>query len=258
MSGAKESFGIICIRQNAETKNYEFLMVKKNTTYYFAEFVNGKYQSNNANYLLYLFNNMTFHEKKDILSMNFSQMWYRLNNENENTITRYVSSQYYKRKEKFEKTFAVDGGKKLAELIKKSNSEEDTPWEFPRGRKKDRERDLNAALREFSEETTISDARINILYHIKPYKESYQDCGVKYKNIYYFAEMKKDIDKKAELHDSKISAKINDSFDEIVSIKWLSKIDISHMKLTQKTEKKLTKLLEKVKRKYKNYIHSIS
>ena len=73
----KKSFGIICCRQ-LENIGLQIVMIKKPVTYYFCEFVAGHYHKNNEKHLQILFNNMSYHEKIDILSLKFANMWYRI------------------------------------------------------------------------------------------------------------------------------------------------------------------------------------
>lgn len=64
-------------------------------------------------------------------------------------------------------------------------------WGFPKGRKKRGESDMDCAIREFCEETDIDESSINILKNIKPIEEELIGTnGIKYKHIYYLAELK--------------------------------------------------------------------
>ncbi len=247
---SKQSYGIICIRKNAKTSKYEYLMVKKNTTYHFAEFLNGKYSVDTPQSIIKLFDNMSFYEKKDIMSMNFSQMWYRLHNENDYTVRRKADT-FHRKKQKFERSFMYDNGKLLNSLMKSSTYTADTPWEFPRGRKKEREQDLNAALRELGEETGVALSQIQVLYHMNPYKECYTDYKVKYKNTYFFAELAAPEDTK-EAHDAGCVDATNPS-NEVSNVGWISPADVPCMKLDATSARRLTALLTKVGDKYKRY-----
>ena len=75
----KTSYGIAVGRYNTNKNNqFEILMVRKRYTYYYFSFVFGRYKKYNNKYLQYMFNNMTVAEKIDILSLKFSNMWYRI------------------------------------------------------------------------------------------------------------------------------------------------------------------------------------
>lgn len=73
----KKTYGIALCRFN-EKKTAEILMIKKRYTYAFFSFVFGYYKKYNTKQIKSLFNNMTLEEKIDILSMNFSILWYRI------------------------------------------------------------------------------------------------------------------------------------------------------------------------------------
>ena len=198
----KTSYGIALCRFNKE-KNFqsEILMIKKRYTYHFFSFVFGQYKKYNNKQLQYLFNNMTFGEKIDILSMKFSNMWYRLwlcdpeKNYNINTIytNKYDDQQqhqnlkcYFRKKSKFETIFLRDGGKRLKRLINSSTNAV-TPWEIPKGGMCNDELDLECAKREFEEETGINSNKYTILWNIKPIIVSHKDDNVIYRSVYYLA-----------------------------------------------------------------------
>ena len=73
------SYGVALCQYNKKKNNQiEILLVQKRYSYAYYNFVFGYYKKNNTKYLKYLFNNMTYNEKIDILGMQFSIMWYRI------------------------------------------------------------------------------------------------------------------------------------------------------------------------------------
>ena len=190
MSKIKRSYGIICCRKINSA--YQIILIKKPVTYYFCEFILGHYRRKDEQHLKKLFNNMTYHEKCDILSLKFNIMWYRIYKSDPEKINNdRISKYYYKKKTKFETNFLYDNGKRLRYLISDSKNTE-TQWEVPKGRKieinysiqsdakvlpdkkiltnkqtatnrNEKEEDLNAAIREFTEETRISSNKYDIL-----------------------------------------------------------------------------------------------
>lgn len=245
----KKSYGIICFRKSND--NLQLLMVKKSTTYHFCEFVAGRYNKHSNVQLIKLFNNMTYHEKMDILSMMFQNMWYRIYMENPDKVfmqrnQNFWSLLYLKQKNKFETRFLQDGGERLKKLIACS-SNVDTPWEFPKGRKDtDKEEDdIETAIREFYEETGIDDSKYTLLWHIKPYVETYTDFGTTYQNIYYFAEANYIWEPDYKFYNKK-------QISEIALVKWVSNADLSHMNLEEVTFRRLLKSFQKIITKYKN------
>lgn len=203
----KISVGIACTRFTPN--GMEILLVKKRYTYAFNKFVNGRYRSDNRTELLTLFDEMTAEEKLDILSLNFTQIWYRiwLNNSQK-------MSSFYAAKSKFENAFVADGGAKLRALISRSKKNGSLIWEIPKGRKKSRiESDMQCGLREFTEETSVTKKQIKIFPDSAQY--SYISDGVKYTFIYYYALAKGNIN-------PTVSIANKTQIGEIVEIKWMN------------------------------------
>jgi 8-oxo-dGTP pyrophosphatase MutT (NUDIX family) len=260
MSKIKRSYGIICCRK--QNNAYQIILIKKPVTYYFCEFILGHYRRKDELHLKKLFNNMTYHEKCDILSLKFNLMWYRIYKSDPEKINiDSISKYYYKKKTKFETNFLYDNGKKLRQLISESKNG-DTQWEVPKGRKlenklnklenidfdkKYKEEDLNAAIREFTEETRISSNKYNILWHAIPYIETYSEFGITYQNIYYFA---------SAIGEWEPSIKFsnNQQISEVASIKWCGKNDIKYMNLENIIYNRLKNMFDKLIKKYKKMI----
>ncbi len=242
MMNVRKSYGIICCRPSK--KGTEILMIKKSTTYHFCEFVAGRYRKANYNHLTRLFNNMTYHEKVDILSMDFQAMWYRIYHEIHDKNSNNVwTSTYFKKKNKFEKTFMPDRGEYLRRLISNSKNV-DTLWEFPKGRQHNNESEIETAIREFHEETGIDSTQYKILWNITPYIETYTDFGITYKNTYYFAEAIGTWEPIYHFCDKQIN--------EVAAIQWVSKNELCFMQLEPITYRRLLNSFNKVIKKYKN------
>lgn len=251
MPRIRKSFGIICCRKNNNL--IEMLMVKKSTTYHFCEFVFGRYKKNNEAYIKKLFNNMTYHEKMDILSLDFNIIWYRIYKENPVKFFYQGNKNiWYKiyliKKNKFENNFLRDSGNKLKKIISDSCNV-DTQWEFPKGKRDEskKESDIETAIREFNEETGVEYTKYKILWNSKPYIETFNDLGITYQNIYYFAES-------VGIWDPLIKFQDKNQISEISSVKWVSKNDLLNMKLEDVTYKRLMKCFNKIIIKYKNAI----
>jgi 8-oxo-dGTP pyrophosphatase MutT (NUDIX family) len=248
MPGIKKSYGIICCRPGKD--GVQILMVKKSTTYHFCEFVAGHYQKFNEIHMIKLFNNMTYHEKMDILSMKFHTMWYRIYMENPDKVylqcnKSFWAASYFKKKNKFESTFLQDGGDKLRRLVACS-ANVDTPWEFPKGRKNNiREGDIETAVREFYEETGIDDNHFKLLWHINPYVSTYTDFGTTYQNIYYYAAAICKWDPIYKFYDKQ-------QISEVSAVRWITKTGLQYMKLEEITYKRLLNSFRKIIKKYKN------
>ena len=79
----------------------------------------------------------------------------------------------------------------LKDLIEKSSSHWiETEWEFPKGRRNFKEKDLECALREFEEETGIMQNKITIVENVLPFEEIFIGSNHKaYKHKYFLAYM---------------------------------------------------------------------
>jgi 8-oxo-dGTP pyrophosphatase MutT (NUDIX family) len=221
------SIGIACTRFTPT--GMEILLVKKRYTYAFNKFVNGRYRSDDRMSLIALFDCMTPDEKLDILSLNFTQIWYRIWLNNSQKI-----SSFYSAKSKFENTFMADGGVKLKYLMSKSHKFGNLIWEIPKGRKKSKnESDIQCGLREFTEETTITKKQIKLMMDSTQY--SYISDGTKYTFIYYFALARINVE-------PQISITNKVQIGEIVEIKWMNTMAVQNVDV----EGRLTKCVKKI------------
>jgi 8-oxo-dGTP pyrophosphatase MutT (NUDIX family) len=171
-------------------------------------------------------------------------MWYRIYN------NQYPQNnkQYTRKKAKFEISFLQDRGQRLTKLISDTVNAE-TLWEIPKGRRQELsgEQPLNAAIREFTEETTIKRDQYELLLHIKPYIETYSDFGTTYQNIYYYARAK-------EQFEPSIKFSNGSQIFEVSAINWCSLSDIKNLKIDPVASERLIKMFQKTSKKYKNYI----
>ena len=67
------SFGIICYK--IENNNIKYLMIQRKDSLSFMEFIRGKYETNNIDYISQLINNMTKEEKKLLEKKDFELIW---------------------------------------------------------------------------------------------------------------------------------------------------------------------------------------
>lgn len=191
----KTSIGIILVKPGVINSPPEVLLVHKRYTYVFNDFVNGNYiylHHDNSSFFLKkkytimsvesLLENMTTDELLDILSLNFEQMWYRINlqvNKND--------ANYIKKYNKFKSEFLdFDNGQKLINMIKSIKVRGSLLWEVPKGRKNNKESDLECAMREVEEETGIKKKYYVLVPNIKK-KISYISNNVKYVFVYFIA-----------------------------------------------------------------------
>ena len=177
------SMGVVAF---SNTENgYMFLMIRRKDTLGFMDFMRGKYSIFNKEYLLNLLNEMTVTEKLDILEKDFDSLWKQL---------WYNNSGQYKSEEEIsrDKYNALISGimtqtetYTLADLVKESTTSwEEAEWGFPKGRRNHNEKDVDCALREFTEETGYSLNKI--VENIQPFEEIFMGSNYRsYKHKYY-------------------------------------------------------------------------
>ena len=77
----------------------------------------------------------------------------------------------------------------LKNIVEKSETTwVETEWEFPKGRRNYKEKDLECATREFEEETGILSSKLMIVENILPFEETFIGTNQKaYKHKYFLA-----------------------------------------------------------------------
>ena len=138
---------------------------------------------------------MTYTEIYKIKNYCFETLWCMLwvNNINYN-FTKHAD--YIKAKNKFldiKKGYFIKRKlfMNLDKLLKsKSIYWDETEWGLPKGKRNPKEKDIDTAKREFSEETNINKKNIIILQNYEPLIEEYIGSdNIKYKHIYYIAKL---------------------------------------------------------------------
>lgn len=208
----KTSHGIALCKRGADGI-VRLLMINKRYTYAFFAFACGRYNENNNDELVALFDKMTIDEKIDILSMNFQQVWYRV-------WLGYLASSnmFILSRNKYNEYIVADGGAHLKMLMRRSRRYAARIWEIPKGRKKNiGEGELDCAIREFYEETGIP----RNAYHITDgtYKLVFTEEGVRYDITYYIALTTRDIVQR-------INSASLEQVGEICDMRWISGAEI--------------------------------
>lgn len=186
--------------------NVEVLLICRRNSVGYIELIRGKYDINDTDYIEYLFNQMTEKEIRMIKENknNYEYLWCDLWNETLES-TKFKKD-YIIAREKFDELGKNDF------FDKSFNNEYNEPeWGFPKGRRNNNEKNLQCALREFGEETSLNKDDILILNKLYPFNETFTGTdGIMYKHVYFIA-MK---DKNVEIELSKLSY-------EIGAIKWV-------------------------------------
>ena len=173
------SHGIIHV--NASKK---FLMICRRKTLGYVDFMRGRYNLQNPNYIMNLIDEMTIAEKQDLLTQDFT----------------YLSADLWKTTH--EDSFARDKFLQLREGVTVANtlvtlkslvdasttSWDSQEWGFPKGRRNANESDLTCALREYEEETGYDRHELNVIKNLLPYEEIFTGSNYKaYKHKYFLA-----------------------------------------------------------------------
>jgi 8-oxo-dGTP pyrophosphatase MutT (NUDIX family) len=216
----KESRGIALV--GIVDGKMSVLMTSKRFSYAFNEFVHGKYTMDRES-LIRMFDQMYLEDKITILSLDFTQIWYRV------WLNLRKTPVFYIAKSKFESNFLVDGGVFLRKLIQRSKNAPKI-WEIPKGRKKNKnEASIHCAIREFAEETNITPKSYKLFPSAKR-TYSYVDKGVTYINTYYIGYTRSP-------QEPVVSFKNKEQVDEIGDIKWMSIEDIRIVDSNKQLEK---------------------
>lgn len=184
------SYGIIVFQSTME--GIKYLMIRRKDSFGYIDFIRGKYSPYNIYQIQNIVNEMSNTEKEKILTQPFDTLW--------NEMWGEILTNQYKNEEQssFKKLTLIRAGVivnnelvTLKDIIDKSKTNwEETEWEFPKGRRNFKEKDLECALREFQEETGILSSKINIIENILPFEEIFIGTNHKsYKHKYFLAYM---------------------------------------------------------------------
>ena len=181
------SCGIIMLRGIYEPlqlpvdpRTVSVLMVKRKDSMSYMEFIRGKYDVGDNDYIEKQISNMTVEEQKLISTEKFEKLWTKLwgNSRDLN------SPEYETALQKFE---SVD----KQQIIKHVPSKFVEPeWGFPKGRRMRGETDLQCAIREYFEETNIPEEAYEIKENLVFTEVFVGTNNVRYKHIYFVALLK--------------------------------------------------------------------
>lgn len=187
--------GIILFRRRPRL---QFLMVCRKDSYGYVEFIRGKYSRFNMGVISTIISEMTLTELNNILTKNFDELWKDLWME----ASIPHNSELYNRNyevalEKFNdlrRGYMINNQVVSLSMVvaQYGRNWREPEWGFPKGRRSGNETDLETAIREFAEETGYSREDIEIL-DIPPLYEIFNGSNkLRYRHIYYIAELKTD------------------------------------------------------------------
>ena len=198
------SYGVIAFRYNPLKNNQiEYLMIRRKNSLGFLDFMRGKYNIQNKQYILNMIKQMTVTEKEDLKTKSFNELWRTLWSiqSHESINTESVIHNHYK----YEELSSKDKFNMLKKGIytTKNKSEvfniyslindckhfeqwNEPEWGFPKGRRNYQETDFDTAIREFSEETGYKSQYLKNIQNIFPFEEIFMGSNYKsYKHKYY-------------------------------------------------------------------------
>jgi 8-oxo-dGTP pyrophosphatase MutT (NUDIX family) len=184
------SYGIVLFRYKENT--VEFLMIRRKDSFGFIDFIRGKYLLYNISQIQDIVNEMSISEKKSLLNNNFDKLWKDMWGETSNIQFKNEEISSFKKYELIKNGIIVNNERIcLQDIVDKSNTSwNETEWEFPKGRRNYKEKDLECALREFEEETGISRNEIAVIENILPFEEIFIGTNYKsYKHKYFLAKL---------------------------------------------------------------------
>lgn len=177
-----------------------------------------------------LLNKMTIEEKIILRRVDFRMAWSHIW-----ISTRFDTTKFRKLEDMFIMNFGRDGGTRLHDLISRSANDGRLVWEIPKGRKRERESDIHAAIREFYEETGI-EKRQYYLYPTSTRINTFIDGNVRYTHKFYIARADRLVSPQVRL--------VNETqIEEISAIRWMS---IGEIKFVDVEGQRLTKLVQPI------------
>tara|TARA_B100001057_G_scaffold480090_1_gene552537 strand:- start:51 stop:854 length:804 start_codon:yes stop_codon:yes gene_type:complete len=205
------SCGIILYKK-VEGK-YKYLLIQRKDSIGYIEFLRGKYDINNIDYIKVLLERMTIEEINNIKNNEFDILWNNL------WLNRNIK-QYLQESENSKRKFNELKSRKennLFTIIDNTNiTYIEKEWGFPKGRRNLKEGDFDCACREFEEETGYERKDYFILRNIRPLEEVFEGSNkIRYKHIYYIGLSR--VDKKLEICKDNIH-----QITEIGNLDWFS------------------------------------
>ena len=184
------SYGIILFRPSEE--GLQFLMIRRKDSFGYIDFIRGKYSPYNIHQVQIMVNEMSVSEKQRLMSNNFDQLWKDMWGDTSNSQYKSEEIASSKKFAQIKEGVVINNEfTNLENIIESSDTRWiETEWEFPKGRRNPKEKDLECALREFEEETGISIVKIRMIENVLPFEEIFIGTNHKsYKHKYFLAYM---------------------------------------------------------------------
>ena len=177
------SYGILAIRQiptNRGLYSLEFLLIRRRDSLSFIEFVRGKYSLTDRVYLKTLLQGMSQPEQEKLRTLSFEELWRGVwgDTGDSHRMEYEAAERKYRQLEPM-----------LATVLAETPSIWPEPeWEFPKGRRHMYESEMNCAIREFQEETSLTRTEFKVFQNVEPLVETFFGSnGVQYRHKYFLA-----------------------------------------------------------------------
>jgi 8-oxo-dGTP pyrophosphatase MutT (NUDIX family) len=160
----------------------QFLLIQRKDSLAFVEFIRGKYNPYDLEYIKQLLRGMSQREQELIVRCTFDELWGSVWGESSNVKSHKTDYEDSEKKFSQIRDFLIDSIR--AEPSKWAEPE----WGFPKGRRNPYEMDVACAIREFQEETGLKRGEFTLLHNILPISETFLGSnGVHYCHKYYIA-----------------------------------------------------------------------
>lgn len=156
------------------------LMVRRKDSMAYMEFIRGKYNLDDKDFVKRLISNMTIQEQKLISTETFDTLWTKLWGPGKDT----HSVEYENSKKQYEQL----DRKSIVDSVPSTYTEPE--WGFPKGRRMKGESDLECGIREFWEETNIPRESYEVVPSLEFTEIFTGTNNVEYKHVYYVAILK--------------------------------------------------------------------
>jgi 8-oxo-dGTP pyrophosphatase MutT (NUDIX family) len=174
------SCGILLLRKLNDEAHVSVLMVRRKDSMAYMEFIRGKYDPTEPDYIKKLLSNMTISEQKLIETEQFDTLWSNLWGQGRDN----HSLEYDIAKSNYEEI-------NRSKLISEARSIYLEPeWGFPKGRRSKGETDVECGQRECFEETNIPKEAYMVNENLCFTEIFTGTNNIKYKHIYYVAFLK--------------------------------------------------------------------
>ena len=178
------------------------LIIEKKHSLNYIEFIRGIYNVNDMTKLTKMFKLMSNNEINMIKEKDFSKLWNNL--WNKTAKKKIYHKEYMQSIDKFNKLIKTN---KLDELLLIKSKFETPEWEFPKGRKNINEKNLDCAIREIKEETTLDKSSYTIINLVNCFQDIFIGTNdILYKHIYYLSILNNNI----EISNNKENKEVND------------------------------------------------